>query len=434
MSLSTIRGSMRRVTSSFPLFRPGRRVHSKVRAVVQPEQIRLTLRRSQPSAIFITRLVVTSVFAYVVALWLPGVMRPVLAPLTALLVVEATLYQTVRSVWQRVTSVLVGVLVAVALTDGVGFTWWSLGLAMTAALVFGRVMRLGSHMLEAPISAMLILSLDTQIAAVDRVFETIVGAATGLLASFIVSPVRVQPAEKAIEELSGTIAGLLDHIAADLESPLDRGVVNGWGNRARALDKEIHRVEDALVHAEDSIRLRPRAPELLGTIVTLRNCLETLELVAVTIRGLTRSIADRPCGDRLLAPDTRTTLTIALREIASATRSYGRIVGADPTIEVEQLGPVLDRHVTEGRNQRARLAELLRSDSGQWPLHGELVVHLDRLLDELDHGHPMRAGNDVWSERHRWRRLEPSLPVPPPLRAPLATRMRRLAGRRGDGP
>jgi uncharacterized membrane protein YgaE (UPF0421/DUF939 family) len=52
-----------------------------------------------------------------------------LAPLTALLVVQVSPYQALRSAVHRVVAVVAGVLLAVARADLARFTWWSLGLA-----------------------------------------------------------------------------------------------------------------------------------------------------------------------------------------------------------------------------------------------------------------------------------------------------------------
>jgi uncharacterized membrane protein YgaE (UPF0421/DUF939 family) len=92
--------------------------------VVQTAPAALTLvrRRAQPPAAYIARLTVTAAFAYLVALQLPVSPQPVLAPLTALLIVQATMYQTIRNALQRVVSVVAGVLVAVAFSALVGFT------------------------------------------------------------------------------------------------------------------------------------------------------------------------------------------------------------------------------------------------------------------------------------------------------------------------
>ncbi len=119
----------------------------------------LAVRSTRTTAAYITRLTVTATFAYVLATLIPGTTdRPVLAPLTALLVLQASLYQTIRSGLKKVLSVTVGVLVAVGLAEFIGFSWWQLMLLIAAALLIGGVLRLGEDLLEVPISAMLIFS------------------------------------------------------------------------------------------------------------------------------------------------------------------------------------------------------------------------------------------------------------------------------------
>ena len=142
-------------------------------------------QRAQPAAVTIVRLASTAVFAYLVALLLPVTSRPVLAPLTALLVIQVTLYQTLRSAVRRVGAVVSGVLLAVALSSWVGFTWWSLGLTIAVALAVGNSRHLGDSVLELPISAMLILSVDTRSAGTWRIVETLVGTGAGLVAGLV---------------------------------------------------------------------------------------------------------------------------------------------------------------------------------------------------------------------------------------------------------
>ena len=77
--------------------------------------------------------------------------------LTALLVVQVSLYQTLRSAMHRVAAVVTGVLLAIALADLAGFTWWSLGLTIAAGLAVGSALHLGEAVLEVPVSAMLII-------------------------------------------------------------------------------------------------------------------------------------------------------------------------------------------------------------------------------------------------------------------------------------
>ena len=162
----------------------------------------------------------TAVFAYLVALLLPlpGAAQPILAPLTALLVVQVSLYQTLRSAAHRVAAVVTGVLLAIALADLAGFTWWSLGLTIAAGLAVGSALHLGDAVLEVPVSAMFILSNATRAAAVGRIAETAIGTATGLIAGFVFTRPRLQPAEEAIEDLCRKLSGLLTTMADGLSA------------------------------------------------------------------------------------------------------------------------------------------------------------------------------------------------------------------------
>ena len=155
------------------------------------------IRLARPSLLYISRLTATATFAYLLALVIPaGTSRPVLAPLTALLVLQASLYQTIRSAMRKVLSVTVGVLLAVGVAEFIGFSWWQLTLVIGGALLIGRALRLGDDLLEVPISAMLIFSsVGTHAAATGRVVDTLVGAGAGLGGGLVfVGRPQVQPA------------------------------------------------------------------------------------------------------------------------------------------------------------------------------------------------------------------------------------------------
>jgi hypothetical protein len=153
--------------------RPAARVGAARRAVAQrtPETLSVVRRRAQPAEVTVARLAGTAVFAYLVALPLPVTPHPVLAPLTALLVAQVSLYQTLTSAVRRVAAVVAGVLLAVGLSALVGLTWWSLGITIVAALAVGYALHLGDTILEVPISAMLILSVAGTRAAAHRPAE-----------------------------------------------------------------------------------------------------------------------------------------------------------------------------------------------------------------------------------------------------------------------
>ncbi|MBO0776622.1 MAG: hypothetical protein J2P34_09920 [Actinobacteria bacterium] len=384
-----------------------------------PQTLTLVRHRAQPAAAFITRLSLTAVSAYLIALPLTDKLRPVLAPLTALLVVQITTYHTIRNAVQRVVSVVAGVLVAVALSALIGFTWWSLAMVVIAGLVLGHVLRLGEHVLEVPISGMLILAVGSGAAATGRISETLVGAGVGLLGGLIFPPLRVQPAEEAIEELSRQLAGLLEQMAADLQQGSITDKAAERLNRARALGRDIHRADQALAQAEESLRLNPRARlplnprarPLAHAGVALREGLETLEHVTTTIRGITRSLRDTADADAGPAqdPEIREALAAVLRELASAIRAYGRLVRADilgpAAASRELLHEELMQRLNSARALQQRLTDLLRPDPAAglpaWPLRGELLTHLDRLRGELQ---AQQEARDRWPQQRTARR------------------------------
>ena len=144
------------------------------------------------------RITVAAVISYVVALLIfPGT-PPLLAPLTAMLVVQVTPVSLLASGLDRVIAVVAGVSLAVVLAAVVPLAWWCLGLLIFVSIALGWVLRLRENLLEVPISAMLVLgvgALGAEAAAGQRLAETLVGAAIGVCVSEVVATgILAQPA------------------------------------------------------------------------------------------------------------------------------------------------------------------------------------------------------------------------------------------------
>jgi hypothetical protein len=349
---------------------------------------------------------VGAVAGYVVALVVfPGSV-PLLAPLTALLVIQLTPVSLFISGIQRVASVVAGVAVAVTFTSLVQLTWWSLGIVIALSLLIGQVLRLGSNLLEVPISAMLVLGVGAtaaEVAAAQRISETLVGAGVGVLSNLLFPPrVATEDAGGAIEGLADNLARLLERAAGELtaDSPVpmvDRAV--RWLDDARRLTHDMPQVGGALLLAERSRRLNLRALGTPDTGPGLRHGLEALEHTAVTVRSLCRSLLDAARdraerGDEFDA-DLRGVFAVLLDELAAAVRSCGRLVRAEA--HPWEPPPDLDepRQALEGLHEaRARVTDLLfvnpRDDGALTQLNFALLTAVDRMHRELDLGERIR--------------------------------------------
>jgi hypothetical protein len=362
--------------------------------------------RGEPPGWRTAKTTLAAVLAYLLAVALLGDrVPPLLAPLTALLVAQLTLFETVKSGVERVGSVVAGVLVAVLLSQVVGLTWWSLGVAIFASLVIGTVLHLGDHTLEVPISAMLVLAVaGTEAAALGRVVETLIGAATGVVVSFALRPpVYVQPAGDAVGALAGDLAGLLVSMGEELTEGWSATQARAWDERARELDRPLRAARVAVTRGEASLRLNPRQRRVREGASSLRAALAALEHAAVPARGITLDLAD--LADAVEAsgqaePELLVALGRLLVELGGGVAAFGQLVApevAGPPREAVPLHIALEI----ARTHRDVLAELMlvdaRTDPELWHIQGSLLANVDRLLREID----LERGPDARRVRRR---------------------------------
>ena len=348
-----------------------------------------------------------AVLAYLLAVLLLGSQPPpLLAPLTALLVAQLTIFETVKSSVERVGSVVAGVLVAVLISKVVGLTWWSLGITILAALVIGLLLRLGDHTLEVPISAMLVLAVAGQAGtvAIDRITETLIGAATGVVVSFMLRPpMYVQPAGDAIGRLAADMAELLTSMGTELTEGWSSEQARAWEERARELDRPLRVARIALTRGEDSLRLNPRQRRVREGASSLRAALAALEHSAVQVRGITLDLADLAEAVESRGqpePELLVALGALLVELGAGVAAFGQLVApevAGPPREAVPLHIALEI----ARTHRDVLAELMlvdaRSDLELWHIQGGLLANVDRLLREID----LERGPDARRVRRR---------------------------------
>jgi aromatic acid exporter family member 1 len=361
---------------------------------VAEQVIDIARRGNEPLVAQTLRSTAAATLAYLAALWLTEVTAPLLAPLTALLVVQVTLFATITSGIRRVNSVVAGVVLATSFSALVGLSWWSLGLLILCSLGIGHVVRVGEFVPEVAISAMLVLGV-TQVTetALDRVLETVIGAVVGLLFNVVfVPPVWVRPASEDIEDQARRMRELLVRLGEEADerrTPVARATAKL--HEARQLDQDVALVDASLTQAEESLRFNPRVKEGELTRIVLRTGLDTLEICAVMLRTISRTLADLAAHRRdepLFPPEVAVTLRELLTRLGDVVANFADLITSQVSASAEEAETRLAAELEASRACRERIARMLlgrvREHPRQWQLHGALLADIDRMLDELD--------------------------------------------------
>jgi uncharacterized membrane protein YccC len=308
------------------------------RGFVSRELARLR-RDGRASLLWSMRITVAATASYLVAsLFFPST-QPLLAPLTAMLVVQVTPISLLASGLDRVIAVVAGVALAIGFAAVVPLEWWSLGVLILISITVGQFLRLRSNLVEVAISAMLVLgvgAIGAEAAAWQRIAETLVGAVVGIIATLVFPPkVASSDAGRAIDGLADAVSELLVRAASELDAMTEEdshrlsGASREWLGDARRITHDIPVVGAALLRAEEGRRLNVRAVGTPHVEPGLRQGLEALEHTAVAIRGLMRSVADASDGDWLdqeSAGGVLRDLAETFRRLAAGADAFGELV------------------------------------------------------------------------------------------------------------
>ncbi len=291
-----------------------------------------------------------------------------------------------------------------------------MAILVAAAIVVGQLLRLREHLLEVPISAMLVLSVGgAEAKATARITETLVGAAVGVLYNVLLpGPVQSRSAASAVEQLADEMAALLHRMGEELRDGITADRASRWLEDARDLSRRAGRVDRVLVQAEESRRLNVRALGTLDPTEVLRSGLDALEHSSVALRSLCRAVADRARAalddENSYSADIREVFGVLLDDLATAMAAFGRLVREDAEGETRAQGERLTQALEAVREARVRLTELLlidrEGDQRTWELHGVLLANLQRILGEIDVEERVRQRE---RQRQQWAARPPAV-------------------------
>ena len=398
-------------------------------------------RDGRAAVLWSLRITVAATASYVVAsLIFPGT-QPLLAPLTAMLVVQVTPLSLLASGLDRVIAVVAGVVLAVGFAAVVPLEWWSLGILILVSITIGQFLRLRSNLVEVAISAMLVLgvgAIGAEAAAWQRIAETLVGAAVGILATLVFPPkVASGDAGRAIDGLANAVSELLVRAADELdemaEAHRDRlpGAAREWLDDCAGASPTTSPRSGPPCSRRRRAAGSTCAPSARRTSSPgFGRAWRRWSTRRWPIRGLMRSVLD--CADDTWltedsAPAVLSDLAATFRELAAGVDAFGELVRneADVQVDLSQGDIARLQEAQDGmRRARTRLDAALAAEQSPdvIELYSATRSTVRRLQHELALDERVRRQLRLVPQRRRPHRSSPlHRPHRRPLRRPALT-------------
>ncbi|WP_336320364.1 FUSC family protein [Streptomyces lavendofoliae] len=370
-----------------------------------------------------------AILAWAVAGWWWQAPLALMAPWTAVALVQSTVYRSVRTGAQQVVLIAAGTVLAAAaagLTGGNTMAAMAIVLPVTALL--GNYSRFEGQGVYASTTALFVLVYGSfsGFDILHRLLETLLGAVIGIgVNALVLPPVHLRHAHESLCRLPREGAELLRSMAEEMERGYERRQAQEWHARARRLPQRLADLRNARMWTRESLRLNPGrrirrpGPELPSTQWDA-----AWERVADHLTTLTGMLAEA-AGDRpRLRPPPDTVLgevpglLHALADVCEAdceTLAGGRDAGSPDVVRAGSRDAVRDGTrdaVRDGRRdgpgdgggvraealerawaaQRRLKARLTEHDDETATSVGGLAAETQRLLYDLDDARPVPEG------------------------------------------
>ncbi|MBM7505983.1 aromatic acid exporter family protein [Agromyces aurantiacus] len=317
---------------------------------------------------------VATVAAWLLAGWLIPGQLPVFAAIAALLVVQPSVNQSLGKAIERSVGVIAGVVIASLLGLAFGQASWVILVAILVSMIAAWAARMTTPTAnQVAISAMLVLALGgtSPEYAFDRIVETLIGAAIGIVVNaLIVPPVLAAPARDQLAALGRELAASVDRLAAALETPQRRADLDALMIEVRLLRPMREAADGAIADAEESLTLNPRRSAHRDDIAEQHRLLERLSPMVTQVIGMTRAFVDHYDDDLAGEPTVRA-IAEQLRRVAHDIRLAVHLADVAPE-PVTSAIPALTAPLV-----------VAAPKSDHWILVGSLMEDLRRIRDEL---------------------------------------------------
>ena len=334
--------------------------------------------------------------AWWLATILVDVPSPVLASLTAIVVVQVSVRASVTTALQRSAAVVLGVLAALAIGDAIELNAVTVALLVTASLgVAELLLRLPKQSArQVPVSVLVVLSAVAATPETEgwrRGLDTVVGAAVGVVVSLLLPASRLVDARQSLERLGDSLGTLLESMGSGLRESWSTVQTEAWRRTARTIREAlVDSAVEAVGNGREAARWNVRDRRHIAVLANYEDFLARIERTAIGVSVISRGLDDhaRLTGTTHPAMPAMGDLFVALAGAvrASVLAVLGRADATDLTRSLTEVEARRDR-CAQGASRRARLALEGEADSdgleGEWLSYAALLVQVDRIVDDL---------------------------------------------------
>ena len=322
---------------------------------------------------------------------------PVLAPLTAIVVVQVSVRSSVRTAFQRSVAVVLGVLLALAIGDALEWNGFTVAVLVVVSLgVAQLVLRLpAAAARQVPISGLVVLtaaSASAESSASQRALDTLIGAGVGIVVSLVLPASRVVDARQGLERLAENLGGALETMGAGLQQPWSTDQTAEWRRTARTTREQLVRqATEAVGNSREAAQWNIRDRRHVDLLGRYEGFMPRLERTAIGVSVISRGLDDhaRLAGATHPAMPKMGALFEALAGAVRA--SVLNVLGeTDYASVTASLAEVHARRTAclQGAFRRARLAldhgeRVDEQAEGEWLGYAALLVQVDRIVADL---------------------------------------------------
>ncbi len=235
-----------------------------------------------------------------------------LAPYTAVFMVDATVFRSLREALQQILAVTIGVLLAMAGSSLFGGMVATIGVVVLVGFTIGRHRAFGASGYWVGVTALLMVTYGTAQnpgALLSRVLLILLGAGVGLAVNALLfPPTYIASARQQTQSVLARLRELLEDIADHVREPGDEAADGSWQSQLDRLFEDLGELRRQAGAARESalLNFRPSASRSSAVIADARTVSASLYRALPRLREFVESLPEHSDNDEPLLAVSRT--------------------------------------------------------------------------------------------------------------------------------